>query len=409
MRLVDYNLAFARTKQERQSPGAALRALRARYASLGYSGFVPTSYAIWVGSRYRRVQIPFPQVNEYFDGTVLQVLRTAYELYQRDDLLSDLTAHFRRQAAAAPTPKDAIYPGLSLSAILWWSDERDEAIAELTKVVDASRAESELRLDLAELSGTTACVRRRPGRPGRGPAARQRDLATPRRGGAAGRRELGRYRPHGTRLSGFSACGSTPTPRFGSRARCISSACTRWPRPSRPRPPPRWQPGDGARGPHAAISAAGKARRRDASGDAGLAIVARGHPGAVGPRTVQTASGQLVSMIEDSDTNRVQAIAVMASSGRLSQLIARAKEEVQKTPGSVQIHQTLADYYTAARQPDKARAALSMLAELRPEDVNLRLQVANQLAHDGQTDLALKHYKTAFKKPRARQSVVQSD
>ena len=35
--------------------------------------------------------------------------------------------------------------------MLWWGDERDEAIAELTKVVEAARAESELRLDLAEL------------------------------------------------------------------------------------------------------------------------------------------------------------------------------------------------------------------------------------------------------------------
>ena len=35
--------------------------------------------------------------------------------------------------------------------MLWWGDEQDEAIAELAKVVEAARAESELRLDLAEL------------------------------------------------------------------------------------------------------------------------------------------------------------------------------------------------------------------------------------------------------------------
>ncbi len=112
---------------------------------------MPTSYAIWVGPRYRRAVITFPQVNEYFDGTVLQVLRTAYELYERDDLASDLVANFRRQADAAPTPKDAIYPRLALASLFWWGDNHQEAITELTKVVDASRAESELRLDLAEL------------------------------------------------------------------------------------------------------------------------------------------------------------------------------------------------------------------------------------------------------------------
>ena len=82
LRLVDFNLAFALNKQKHQSPGAAMRARRARYASLGYSGYVPVSYAIWVGPRYRSVSVPFPQVNEYFDGTVIQVLRTAYRALQ---------------------------------------------------------------------------------------------------------------------------------------------------------------------------------------------------------------------------------------------------------------------------------------------------------------------------------------
>ena len=47
------------------------------------------------------------------------------------------------------TPAEAIYPRLALSAILWWGDEKDDAIAELTRVVAAGRPESELRLDLA--------------------------------------------------------------------------------------------------------------------------------------------------------------------------------------------------------------------------------------------------------------------
>ena len=59
--------------------------------------------------------------------------------------------HFRRQTAAATSPAEAIYPGLALSSILWWSDEKDEAVAELTKIVDAARPESDLRFDLAEL------------------------------------------------------------------------------------------------------------------------------------------------------------------------------------------------------------------------------------------------------------------
>ena len=90
-------------------------------------------------------------VNEYLDSTAITALGTAFELYKRDDLLSDLIGHYRRQGSHAPTPSEAIYPRLALCSILWWNGETEEAIAELTKVVDASRAESDLRLDLAGL------------------------------------------------------------------------------------------------------------------------------------------------------------------------------------------------------------------------------------------------------------------
>ena len=64
--LLDYTLAFARQKQEHQSPGAAMRALRARYAALGYTGYVPVAYAIWVGPRYRRRPDPISSNQRIF-------------------------------------------------------------------------------------------------------------------------------------------------------------------------------------------------------------------------------------------------------------------------------------------------------------------------------------------------------
>ena len=62
--------------------------------------------------------IAYPQDNEYLDSGVILMLRTAFEVFKRDDLLSDLVNHFRRQAAAAPTPAEANYPRLALLAML---------------------------------------------------------------------------------------------------------------------------------------------------------------------------------------------------------------------------------------------------------------------------------------------------
>ena len=99
----------------------------------------------------RMAQANFPAPNEYLDDSAIQVLRSAFDLYKRDDLVSDLISHFRQQATDAKTPAEASYPRLALASVLYWNEDKDDAIAEFTKVAEASKPESELRMDLAEL------------------------------------------------------------------------------------------------------------------------------------------------------------------------------------------------------------------------------------------------------------------
>ena len=82
LKLLDHELAAVRRKQERQSPGAA-RAARSRYSARGSS----PQYQIWVGKSSRYIQISFPLPNEFFDETTIQLLRTSFELFKRDDIL----------------------------------------------------------------------------------------------------------------------------------------------------------------------------------------------------------------------------------------------------------------------------------------------------------------------------------
>ena len=183
---------------------------------------------IFVGSRYIITSIDYPQDNEYLDGPVISTLRSAFEIFKRDDLASDLVNHFRRQAGAAHTPAEAIYPRLALSAVIWWGDEKDEAIAELEKVVAASRPESDLRVDLADLLA-------RQGSPADSlelldavqpldnmSLKRPEELAI----SAAivtGNTDRARHGPNGC-----SACDWIRTRRSGFRARCGSSGCPSW-------------------------------------------------------------------------------------------------------------------------------------------------------------------------------------
>ena len=114
--------------------------------------------------------------------------------------------------------------------------------------------------------------------------------------------------------------------------------------------------------------------------------------------TAMRQSNPNVYYAEDPDASRIAAIGVLARSGRLPQLIERTNEQLKKTPNSIQIHQTLADYYKASNQRDKARAELLKIVELRPDDSNLRYQIALQLTQEGQAAAAIEHYKAILKK-----------
>ncbi len=85
----------------------------------------------------------------------------------------------------------------------------------------------------------------------------------------------------------------------------------------------------------------------------------------------------------------------------LPQLIERTVEQLKKTPRSIQLHQTLADYYQASGQHEKATAELASVIALRPEDTNLRLQVAMKLVQENQAAAAVEHYKVLLKKEPA--------
>ena len=385
LKLLDYELSALRRRIERQSPGAAARANRARYASNG-PGYVPR-YQVWVGKNYRYMPIDFQLPNEYFDDTDIQVLRTAFEIYRRDDLLSDLVGHFRSQADAAPTPADAVYPRLCLSYILWWNDDKDEAIAEFSRVAEASRTESDLRLELAELLEQQG---------ERADALAMADAVQPMDNATMKRREelalrvsvltgnLDRARQAAERLFGLRLDTDTQVRLAGQMHQL---------------------------GLHELAEAVlGRARRR--AGNKAAALVAmmlqyqRQDKLDVAVQVAMqilrstTAIRQVnpnVYNADDPEVARTAAIGVLSRSGRLAQLIDKANEQLKKTPNAIQLRKALADYYKAAGKREEAHAELARIVSLRPDDVNLRFQVAQQLVQEGQAAAAIEHYKYILK------------
>ncbi len=383
-KILDHELAANRRRQERQSPGSS----RARTVSQSGTMIRQSSGGMVV----RAFQLNFPSPNEYLDESAIQVLRSAYDLYKRDDLMSDIVSHFRKLTADAKTPADANYPRLALASVLWWDDEKEDAIAEITKVAESSKPESDLRLDLAELLeqegdralalATTESVQ-----PLDNTRMKRREELALRLSVANG--DLERARQAAERLFGLRLDTDTQVRLAGQMHQL---------------------------GLHELAEAVlGRARRRagnQASALAGMMVQyqRQGHLDVAVQvamqilRSTSSARPSTANVVRANtmvDANRSAAISVLARSGRLSELIDRATEQLKKTPNSIQLHQTLADYYQASGQREKATAERARVIALRPEDTALRLQVAMQLVQENQAAAAVEHYKVLLQKEPA--------
>ena len=378
-------MVVLRRRLEHQSPGAAaprqsgdVRDLRA--------GYIP-QYQVWVGKTPKYVRVEFPLPNDYVDETAIQVLRTAFELYKREDLVSDLVAHFRRQAEAASNPADAAYPRLCASYVLLWNGDKDEAIDEFTRVAETSRTESGLRLELAELLEQQG---------DRDDALAAADAVQPLDNATMKRREelalrvavlggnLERARQAAERLFGLRLDTDTQVRLSGQMHQL---------------------------GLHELAEAVlGRARRRAGNKAAALVSLMIQYQRQdkldvavqVAMQILRSTTGTRQSNpniynADDPDAARMAAIGVLSRSGRLTQLIDKANEQLQKTPNAVQIHQTLADYYKAANRRDEMRAELAKVVATPPRRPDPPLPRRQQLVQEGQAEAAIEHYKFILK------------
>jgi len=270
--------------------------------------------------------------------------------------------------------------------VLWWNDERDDAIEEFSKLAHATPTDSELRLDLAELLETKG---------DRADALAAADSVTPYDMTTMKRREeialrltvaigaIDRAKSAAERLFGL---------RLDNAAQLTLAAQMN-------------QLGLG----ELAESVLARARRR--VGNQASALVGlmtqyqnRGQTDTAIQIANQilrstTAAHQTVAgyySVDNPDAARQAAINLLSRTDRLKELITRAQEEIKRAPGSIQPHLTLADYYRAAGDKARAAAELNTIATLRPDDPTLQFQVADALMQAGDAQAAIRHYTHIF-------------
>ena len=394
LRLLDHQLAKA------SRPDQVARRLKARNGPPG----VNTNYFQVYTSKNvtnRLTTIDFPTPNIYFDYGSIYVLRNAFEIFKKDDLASDLIAHLRSQASKLEG--DArLFPTLATSYVLWWNDEKDDALKEYVKATEMARNDVELKLSMAELRAQRgepleALEAADSVEPLDQKTMQRREILALRLavlGGDVDRARKASERLFGLRLDADTQVQlATQMNQLGMHD--LSEAVL-----ARAR---RRSGGNSA----ALVSLM---RQYQAQGKADVAVqvasqILRQTSGVRNTGSPQTLAASQV------DQNRAEAVQVFARSGKLKELIARAEAQLETSPTSQQLLQTLVDYYQADNQRDKVKTTYDKIAKLRPDDAKLRLQVGVQLSQAGGAAESLDHFRFALKKEPAlfasQYSVIQ--
>jgi tetratricopeptide (TPR) repeat protein len=356
---------------------------RQRSQGMGPTYAQGNQYNIRVGKNYRYMQIDFPTPNRYFDQQSITLLRTAYELFRRDDLLSDLLAHFKTRVEAARDP-ERIYAGLALGYLQWWNDDKDEAVRQLARAVESAPADIDLRLELAEIrakrnESDEALALVDSIEPLDQKTMQRRETMALRLAVLSG--DVERARKAAERL--FNLRLDTETQlnlaaqmhQLGMHdlAEAVLARARR-------------------RAGNNANTLVGLMQQYQRQNKVDVAVQ-------VAHQILRRAPARQFNPYQDeNDVAQREAIQVLARSGKLQELIGRVEAQLKTSPNSMQLLRALADYHKAAGERDKAKAVYARMVKIRPDDASLRYQVAQHMIEAGDAAAAIEHYRVAIKK-----------
>ncbi|WP_422924867.1 DUF1583 domain-containing protein [Singulisphaera sp. PoT] len=377
-RLIDQQLLIAR--RARQS-GKRNRTAARSSANVAISSRIVIYQA---NGQARSMQVDYPTPNAYLDQSGISTLRNAFDIYKRDDLLSDLLGYYRKRAEKAESAQDRLDASLVLSALDWWDENKDTAVADLKKAVEFSGGDNELALALAALY-------ERQGEPDEAMATldgiealdnttvQNRELAALRLAVSTG--NLDRARLACDRLFGLRLDAATQTMLAGQmhqlgmhdQAESVLARAQR-------------RAGQQTSTLVVLMSEYQRQDKADQATQIASQILRRGNRRTLPP-----------GYYNEEESARDEAIRVLGRSGKLKELIARLEAQAERSPKSLQILQSLADYYRAANDRAKEKATYDRIIKIKPDDAKLRFQLATQLSQTGDFAAAVEHIREAVK------------
>ena len=331
--------------------------------------------------------VSFPSVSEYFDLSSLQLLRNAVEVFERNDVLSDLVSHLRQRLEKAAAG-DQVAAHLALAYVHWWSSEREESLARMKTACELAPQDWQLHMDLAgfhvesqEFDEALALIDAIT--PLDQESMRQRETMALNLAVRLG--DIERAKGAAQRLFGLRLDPDTQV-QLASQMRRLGM------------------------NEHAEAVMA-RAQRQAGNRTSALVSLMQQHQSAGNSDVALQIAHQILRRSRTSsqtqsmsggrsseDYARTSALQTLAQAGKLKEMIAAAEEQLQRAPQSAQLHEMLAQYYQAAGDHDKSIALQEKVIELSGGDPQLRYGLAQRLAQAGKQAQACDQYLIALRK-----------
>ncbi|MEE8450364.1 MAG: DUF1583 domain-containing protein, partial [Thermoguttaceae bacterium] len=332
---------------------------------------------------FQSIQLQYPTPNSYYDAGTISLLRSTYEIFDQADRLDEVATHFEQRLEQADN-RQRVMLRLGLSYLYWWNDDQETAVENLRQAVELASDTNELAFELARiytmLEDPQAALEVLDGiQTLNQSAVLRREMAVLTAASAVG--ETDRARKAAERLFGLQLRTEEQLQLVPQMQQLglneMAEAMLR-----------RAQQRAG-RNANQLVSIMIEYQRQDKL-DLAVQVahqILRRPPTPAMPGRPPN----------DTDSMRRQAMQVLTTSGKLDDLIERTEAQLARSPNSVQLMRTLADFYRMGNKNDKAREIYEKLTQLSPKNANLCYQLARMLSQANQRDLALQQYEQALK------------
>lgn len=379
LNILDHYLDFNQSRATQERQRTAGRPKRATSSPYYY-------YTIYYGKSASDAQFAFPAPGEYYDFGAINVLRNAYEVFLRNDVLSDLQKHLRGRLEKS-ADIDKVYGHLALAYLAAWSDNKEEALKEMAAAAELVPQDWQMRMEVARLhqemqNFDEALTLVNSIAPLDQDAMREREtlaLNLAVRLGDHERAMQAAERLFGLRLDADTQVQLASQMRrlgMNEQAEAVMSRAQR-------------QAGSRLTTMVTLMNAYQAEGRSDVALQIAYQILRRS-------RTQLSPTSRYIASNSDEGARR-SALQVLGAAGKLKEMIAATEEQVKHSPQATQLVGTLAEYYEAAGEKEKSLALEAKLVEQKKDDATFRYRYAQKLAAAGKRDEACEQYKIVLK------------